>query len=319
MKMKFLHIMVISAWLFCANAANASDPNLKVEFTHQDKTYSIQGKKIGNAYYFNQGAEKKVWITSLDWPPYIGQDICRQGWVQQFAVALFVSRGYEVKSTFYPWARTINIAEKGEADILYPEWYIENTAQSDVIEGTKRRDHLAISERFPGGPIVLMKRKGEPTAYNGDFTSLKDEKIAVVRGYQNTPEFDALMDQGFFKIHNAVDDFMQAKLLWKKRVNLLINDPFAVKFAVMASDLAEKDKQSILGNIEIIKPIIKYNYLYFAVSKKKPDWQTTLDVVNTGIHEFESTGLLFQIIKDTLAHCSMNMDETFAPYRNARP
>lgn len=311
--------IVIVICLFYAASVSAADSDLLVEFTYKNKQFSIQGKKIDTAYYFNQGADKKIWITTLDWPPYIGQDICRQGWVQQFAVALLVSQGYEVKSTFYPWARTINVAEKGEADILYPEWYIEDSAQSDVIEGTKRRDHLAISERFPGGPIALMKRKGEAVHYSGDFHTLKDEKIAVVRGYQNTPEFDTLMDQGFFSIHNAVDDLMQVKLLWKKRVNLLINDPTAVRFAVTASDLPEKDKQAILDSIEIVKPIVKYNYLYFAVSKKKPGWQATLDMINTTIHEFESTGLLFRIIEDTLAYCKMDMDETFSPYRQTQP
>ncbi len=320
MKMVISLFTIVSICLFLTFEVYGEDSNLLVEFTYKGKKISVQGKKTDNdTYIFNKGAKKKIWITTLDWTPYIGQNICKQGWVQQFAIALFVSQGYEVKSTFFPWARTIITAERGNADVLYPEWYIESTAPSDAVKGKKRWDNLALSERFPGGPIAFMKMKGTSSKYNGDMISMKRESIAVVRGYQHTPEFDSLMDKGFFDIHKVVDDLMQAKVLWKKRVNFLINDPFVVKYTVANSNLSRKQKRDILNSIEIVKPIIQYNYLYFAVSKKKPGWQHTLDIVNQTVQEFESTGILFDIIKNTLKDCNLKMEETFTPYKNAQP
>ncbi len=319
MRKLFRYLSVLSISLLLGSEALAADPNLLVEFTYRGKQFSIQGEKVDGAFLFNKGGEKKIWLTTLDWMPYIGRSVCKQGWVQQFAIALFVSQGYEVKSTFYPWARTIVIAENGTADILYPEWYIDSSAPSDVAKDKKRRDNLALSERFPGGPIAFMKRKGEPFDYKGKLEMLKGEKIAVVRGYQNTPEFDTLMDQGFFNIQTVTNDLIQAKVLWAKRVNLLINDPLVVRYTVANSALSRAEKNSILDNLEVVQPMIQYNYLYFAVSKKKPEWQSTLDVINKTIQEFESTGLMFEIIKNTLNYCNLNMDEIFAPYQNAHP
>ena len=136
--------------------------SLKVEYNYKGKNHIVLGKKISTGtYLYNKGAKKKIKITTLDWPPYIAENICRQGWVQQFTVAIFSSQGYEVTSTFYPWARTVKNAEKGDADILYPEYFIEKTAPSDVYKGTKRLQHLALSTKFPGGPISFMKRSGE--------------------------------------------------------------------------------------------------------------------------------------------------------------
>ena len=43
------------------------------------------------------------------------------------------------------------MAESGKADILYPEYFIENSAPSDVFKGTKRLEHLALSNKLPGG------------------------------------------------------------------------------------------------------------------------------------------------------------------------
>ncbi|MFW5891705.1 MAG: hypothetical protein ACOCUI_05750, partial [bacterium] len=195
------------------------DKNLVVNYTYQDKKYKVEGKKIDdNTFVFNEGAEKRIWITTLNWSPYVGSELCKQGWVQQLTIALLSANDYEIKSTFYPWARTIKVAEEGTANILYPEYYIEDTAPSDVFEGTKRVEHLAISRKIPGGPIAFMKRKGDNINFDGNLEKLKGEKIGVVRGYQNTPEFDALMDKEFFDITEVPDDLTNAKILSGGRV-----------------------------------------------------------------------------------------------------
>ncbi|MCP3942008.1 MAG: amino acid ABC transporter substrate-binding protein [Desulfobacteraceae bacterium] len=317
--MKKLLLLVFCSCLFLwllPSGAFSTDSNLSVNFIHDGKKYMIQGEhKNDVTYLFNKGAKKKINIVTLNWGPYISEKMCKQGWVQQFTIALLASQGYEITSSFYPWARAVATVEHGVADILYPEWYIESTAPSDVFKGNKRRDSLALSDRFPGGLIAFMKRKGEKDIYQGDFSNLKGERICVVRDYQNTPEFDRLMDKGVFNIKIVNNDFKQAQLLWKKRVDFLINDPLAVIFAVKQADIPEQEKNEILNSIEIVKPIIQYNYLYFAVSKKKTDWQLTLDMLNKGIQDFESSGLIFQIIKNTMEECNINMDSIFIPYQ----
>ena len=242
-----------------ACAAHASDVNHRifVKFHLNSKSYIITGeKKSPHTYIFNKGAPKSISITTLNWAPYIGETICKQGWVQQLTIALLASRGYEITSSFFPWARTIMRAETGAADILYPEYFIEPGAPSDVYKGTNRLDHLALSRKIPGGPIAFMKRKGEEDRFKGDLFNLKNEKIGVVRGYQNTPEFDALMDTGFFDISLAVDDLMNAKKLVNHRVNLIIGDPAVVRFNIAQSNFSQKKKLEMLENIEMVQLVV---------------------------------------------------------------
>ncbi len=283
--------------------------NLVVRFKYQDKDYLIKGKKMAKGVYiFNQGAKKKITITTLEWPPYIGENICSQGWVQQLTIAILSSQGYEIKSTFYPWARTIMEIEYGKADILYPEYYIEANAPSDVFKGSKRLDHLAISRKFPGGPIAFMKRKNEKDNYQGNLKNLRAEKIGVVRGYQNTPEFDALMDQNFFSISLSFDDFNNARKLFAKRVNLIIGDPSVIRFRITHSNLDSEMRSKMLNSIELVEPVIQYNHLYYAISKKKPHWRKTLQMLNQTLEEFEASAELFHIIKNTNEHCRFVME-----------
>jgi polar amino acid transport system substrate-binding protein len=318
-KKRYFHLFLIGILLVRASAypavAEAKASRISVDFTYHGKPVSILGERIGpHTYLFNRGAVKKIKVTTLDWSPYIGETICNQGWVQQFAIALLATRGYEITSSFLPWARTIMVAETGLADVLYPEYYIEPDAPSDVIKGTKRVANLAISKRFPGGPIAFVKRKGDPDHFKGNLLNLSGEKIGVVRGYQNTPEFDALMDKGFFNISTAVDDLMNVRKLVTHRINLIIGDPSVIIFSVYQSDLSSEQKKAILNHIETVKPVIKYNYLYFAVSRKRPDWKIILADINAGIDEFETSGLIFKIIQKANKECGYPIDATLQPY-----
>ncbi len=318
---RVVHHLFMGIFLVCATAypaaAAAKAPIIQVTFTYHGEPLSITGEKIGpHTYLFNRGAPQKIKITTLDWPPYIGETICNQGWVQQFTIALLATRGYEITSSFLPWARTIMVAETGRADVLYPEYYIEPDAPSDVIKGTKRLDHLALSKSFPGGPIAFMKRRGEPDKFKGNLLNLRGEKIGVVRGYQNTPEFDALMDKGVFDISQAVDDLMNVRKLVGHRINLIVGDPAVIAYSVHESDLPPEQKKAILDGVEVVKPIIKYNHLYYAVSKKRHDWKILLAEINAGIDEFVKSGLIFKIIQKAHKECDQPVAETLQPYVN---
>jgi len=299
----------IICFLFVFSTETAYAEALTVNFNYKNKSYSISGTKINDyTYIFNQGAPRKIKITTLDWQPYVGKTLCKQGWVQQLTIAMLASQDYEIICTFYPWARTIATAESGNADILYPEYYIEPDAPSDVYKGSKRRDHLAISEKIPGGPIAFIKRKGEKDDYNGNLYHLKGAAIGVVRGYQNTPEFDRLMDRNFFNITEVTDDLTNIKILIAGRVNLIIGDPAVIYYSVKNSDWPDDKKIKILNSIETVKPIIKYNHLYYAVSKNRSHWKQILKMLNQTIEEFKKSGELFNIIRATNTDCGFTME-----------
>lgn len=279
---------------------------LDVSYKENGKMTVVKGEKTSKTEYtFNKGAKRKVTITTLDWAPYIGAKICKQGWVQQLTVALLASKGYEVKSQFLPWARTIVNAETGKAAILYPEYFIDKDAPSDVHKGSKRLDHLVLSKKFPGGPIAFMARKGYRGKFKGDLKALKGEKIGVVRGYQNTPDFDKLMDEGFFNISQATDDYMNVKKLLGGRINYIIGDPSVIRYSVANTASLNKSKKSeMLAGIETVKPVLQYNHLYYAVSKKASNWETVLRDVNDALAEFEKSGEIARIISATEKDCS---------------
>lgn len=271
----------------------------------KNATYQlVQGEKYQTGYLYNATGHKgQLHVVTLDWPPYIGNSLCNKGWVFQFAVSLLAEQGYSVFIEFLPWARAVRAAELGKADILMPEYYIEDSAPSDYVKDKTRREVLALSNAFSGGEIAFLKRKGEADRYNGNLNSLKGEKIGVVRGYQNTPEFDAMMDNNEFAIVEAVDDLQLVKLLVGGRVNLIIGDPKVLRFTVNYSDLSKPEKVTLLRNIENESLPIKYNHLYFALSKNKPKWRNVLSDINRALYMFENSEETNRIIEMGSSEC----------------
>lgn len=130
--------------------------------------------------------------------------------------------------------------------------------------------------------------------------------IGVVRGYQNTPEFDAMMDSEQFSTIDAVNELQLMKLLVAKRVDLIIGDPEVFNFSVSFSNLANQNKQALLNGVEAVQPALKYNHLYFAVSKKYTELHTLLDDINLALLEFQQSGETDRIV-NTDSKCQLNL------------
>ncbi len=306
-------MLAVSALLLPGSVAAAE--TVSVEFTHDGERYSVTGERTApRTYLFNKGAGERLRIVTLNWAPYVGENICNQGWVQQLTVALLVSQGYEVESEFYPWARAVMTTETGKADILYPEYFIEEDAPSDWFKNDMRRDHLALSEKIPGGPIAFMKREGDGDYYDGDLRELQGERIGVVRGYQNTPDFDRLMDRGVFNEQLVENDTLNARKLANGRVNLIVGDPAVIRYSVANADMAEDEREKILDTLTVEEPVLQYNHLYYAVSKNKDGWENTLADLNAAISEFHEAGTTVELINETAEQCNQPMDATLEPY-----
>ena len=277
--------------------SDSQNEQLTVTYFSEGQQHTIQGKQTAQGYRFNERSNKVINLASLNWPPYISEELCNKGWVFQFSVAVLVSKGYQVNIHFYPWARTVMLVEQGKMDILFPEYFIESSAPSDAVPGKKRSELLVLSNKFSGGELSLLKRLGYPFDLQENLRNLKGKIIGVVRGYQNTPEFDAMMDSKQFAVIEAVDELQLVKLLVAKRVDLIIGDPKVFTYSVNYSNLSNRNKQALLNNIEIVQPALKYNHLYFAISNKYQQWSQLLDDVNLALLEFQQSGETDRFIK----------------------
>ncbi len=278
-----------------------AEHELTVSYLYNQSSLQLKGVQTSDGYQFktlsHKTTKQPIEIVTLDWPPYISQQLCNKGWAFQLAIAVLTSQGYDVNIRFLPWSRAVLAAEQGKVDILFPEYFIEESAPSDYVTDVPRHELLALSRPLPGGNIVFMKRKETKNHYDGHLDSIKDLRIGVVRGYQNFPEFDALVDSGKLSVLEANSDLHLMKLLIGKRVDLVIGDPKVLRHTVVHSQMPQVTKNKILNNIEEVQPELQYNPLFFAVSKNRKNWSVLLNSINQGLHQMTRSGEINRIIK----------------------
>ncbi len=287
---------------------------LSVTYRQGGEDRVILGTQLAEGVYqYNADGSKPVTLSTLEWAPYIGASLCKQGWVMQATVALLASRGYRIKVHFRPWLRAVMEAESGASDILFPEYFIEPEAPSDIYPGTFRAEHLALSDPIPGGPIALVKRKTDHFEFTGAMSALVGTRVGVVRGYQNTPEFDALLDKKLVHSLEVKDDLQNAQILHGKRVDFIVGDPSVIFFSVQTSRLDNSYKEEMLSQMEMVEPPLQYNALYYAISHRSKIKEHLLEDLNAAINEFTQSGEMVDIIQRTNAACGFRMETLPVP------
>ncbi|WP_158684741.1 substrate-binding periplasmic protein [Pseudoalteromonas sp. T1lg48] len=271
-----------------------------LEYQVDKQNYRYLGSWQGAILSFDGSRERKVVIATLDWPPYIGRQECQGGWLLQYMAAVMLQAGYNPEFRFLPWARAVRMAELGHVDILAPEYEIEVSAPSDVVLGNTRLQHLALSKPYAHTPVHYISAADGPLTQAPDPQSLSDYRVGVVRGYQNAPEVDKMLDSGRVIVEQAIDDSQNLQLLLHGRVNLIVADPLVI------TTLAKR--QNIAGDsYRVLQPAITDQPLYFALSTARPQWQRLMADINSAIGQVQAHGVRAQIMNRLTQRCPSSM------------
>lgn len=221
-----------------------------------------------------------VRLASLEWEPYIGTRMPDQGYVAVLIKTAFADQGVQAEIEFYPWARALQLARSGAVDGLMPEYF-----------DASRESEFEYSTAFPGGPLVLYKRRSDAIAFSVDpqkdqdaaLRALKAQRFGVVRGYLNTPVFDAAT---YLTKDEANDDATNLRKLVYQRIDLAVID------RRVAEHLIRTRYPDYAGRIEPMSPPLADIPLYVAFSRKSPRKAESLAAFNRGLEAMRADGRL---------------------------
>ncbi len=222
------------------------------------------------------GSSKEIiTLASLNWVPYIGEDITDNGYVADIAKESFKRKGYKIKIEFMPWARVKLLAENGKVDGYFPEYWAD-----------KLKKKFALSESFQGGPLGFFKLKSKAIKFS-NLSDLKPYSIGIVRGYVNTAEFDNAI---FLQKQEARNDETNFKKLLAGRIDLFISDKY-VGLNLIKKMFAEK-----AGSIEFMEPALEEKNLHICFGKQNPRHKEYLEAFNSGLKEIKQDGTMKNIL-----------------------
>lgn len=222
----------------------------------------------------------RVRLATLEWPPYVSQRLPDGGPVHAIVAEALARSGLRLEAAYRPWARAVEITRQGRMAGIFPEYLAEE----------RNRDFL-FSDPFPGGPIVLYRRRDDDVAFVADpgsepervLRALSSRRFGVVRGYANTAVFDAA---DFLQKEEATSDEINLKKLAYGRVDLIVIDQLVAEHLLAGPlrDYAEK--------LEPMLPALEHKDLYVAFSRAHPQAQEYCAAFNRGLAAMREDGRL---------------------------
>ncbi|MEH6346225.1 MAG: transporter substrate-binding domain-containing protein [Bermanella sp.] len=161
-----------------------------------------------------------VHMVTVDWSPFYGRDLPKQGFITEIARQALESRGHELKITFMPWKRAMLLAKKGEAHGLFGCW----------INDEIKPDYYFSKEIMGNGDGHFL------APLNSAWHDLVPEKlvgrrVGIVGGYPISDILNALFKSGKI-IKNEVSRVNQLldMINARNRIDLILENYQVAKF-----------------------------------------------------------------------------------------
>ncbi len=290
--LKYLPFFIILFFYGAYTAARAPASNTVT------LNYDINGNPISKIIPFRRGryhldndSDFTLEMVTLDWPPYISTSLCHRGWVFQYVLAISDALGVDVHIGILPWVRAVKRAEMGEVDVLFPEYYIPMSSESQVVPLKKRRELLALSESFGQSNLHLFKRSDATFQYEGELSSLENKWVGLIRGYENSQDVDDMYRAKAFNVVFAENELQSTFQLVARRVDVILADPEVIDFSIKHASLPLEKKNNLMNSVSKLDPPVVSHPLYLAFNQKNvpPKWQARFNEV---IKQANESGLV---------------------------
>lgn len=197
-------------------------------------------------------AGSTVYLASLDWPPYVGENLPEKGTSAQIIRKAFAAMGYELEILFLPWKRSMRMVDRNNKVVGYfPEYYSE-----------ARAGRYLFSDSYGCSPVGLLEPKKKPVSWKNvdDFSNLH---VGFVAGYVNTPELDLAVANGTIKADFAPNDKSNIMKVMKGRIDCAVVDPLVYEY-LSATD---HEVGKLSNKVQIASREFGVNELYVAFRK----------------------------------------------------
>ncbi|WP_396598618.1 substrate-binding periplasmic protein [Bermanella sp. R86531] len=233
---------------------------------------------------------KVVKMTSLYWPPYAGSSLEAQGANIAVATAAFKAVGVELEVTFFPWARTLGLARSSASEYsgYLPEYY-----------DPKRAQEFYFSDEIGSGPLGFVTAHDDQFQWSGssglDWQALASFRIGTVRGYVNTPEFDAAVERGDIAVEAVESDTRNLVKLLYRRLDAAVMDENVMRYLSRTEDGLKQHQASF----RMVQPYLDQKPLY-ACFKRTNVGKLWRDWFNEGLRRIDVQAVFNEALNSNL-------------------
>lgn len=210
-------------------------------------------------------------LTSLEWPPYTGAMLPRQGATTAVVAAALASMGYRLEVRYFPWSRATALVKHNSPFAGYYPEYLSPTLVR----------HFLVSDPIGSGPLGFAYHADTPVQWD-TLADLAKYRIGVVEGYVNTDEFDMRVREGKQMVDAAPNDKQNLRKLAAKRVPLVLIDRRVYEHLTRA----DADVRAVAANLRFHPRVLeeKQLYIYFRPNR---EGERVRKIVNQGLKRID--------------------------------
>ncbi|WP_263146818.1 transporter substrate-binding domain-containing protein [Pseudomonas sp. RIT-PI-AD] len=220
-------------------------------------------------------------LTNGEWPPYFGQDLPHHGVASRIVEEAFSREGIAVRWEFYPWARALHLAERGQ-----------RTGTALWLRSAERERAFHVSEPVLESSYVLFHRRD----FQFDWSSLDDLyglRLGGSLGYDYGDAFERAEREGRLHMSRLRKDRQGLDLLVAKRIDVFLLDP------VVGRHLLRNQLDSTARATLTYHPrALKVDSLHLLLSRQVPGNAELLARFNRGLAALRASGELDRYLQE---------------------
>lgn len=224
--------------------------------------------------------DRVIRLTNGEFPPYLTEGVEGYGVASRIVSEAFAVSGHIVEYGFFPWKRSMILAERGEWD------------GTVVWSWSKERDRLF----FYSDPVIVSKevffhRKTRSFSWD-TYSDLSGFRIGATIGYFYGNDFQKAEDSGLIKVDRSTTDYYNLRKLTNGRIDLSLVE-MNVGLALLHDQLPQYS-DIIVAHAD--KPA-RITTLHLLISRQVKNGKALIATFNKGLTKIRDTGRVDELFR----------------------
>jgi len=220
---------------------------------------------------------RQITMCTLNWEPYYGEDLPRNGFFTELVRTAFERAGHSVNVEFMPWARAMLEVKQGDREVLLGAYYSDERAET----------YLASDSIYTDKVGLIARRDLDITEFDS-LRELSDYTIGYGRGFAVSEEFDSA---DYLDKEAAKDQVLNLRKFERGRIDMIAGSFASLRY------LAQQEGIDT-SQMVFLEPALKTNTLHIMVSRAIPEGEQLLADFHRGLNEIREDGTYDEILRE---------------------
>jgi len=222
-----------------------------------------------------------VRLTNGEWPPYLGQTLPHQGIASRIVAEAFALEGITVQWDFYPWARSLMLAQRGQ-----------RAGTAVWLRSEQRDKDFYVSDPVVDSSFFLFHRKDHPLNWT-TVHDLKGLQIGGAIGYDYGSAFQQAEADGSLSVRRQTNEELGLRQLLAGRIDVFPMDK-TVAFDMLHQHFSAAERAQLTFSP---KPL-RSDTLHLMLSRAVPGNAELIERFNQGLKQLRDSGKVAQYLME---------------------